>query len=520
MAYRHAEKGRGDIIRSADWNAMGYALEQLDQQVEQDRRSIQQLRQRLVDQLPETSRGETSDSSRATDRSTSSQQTSGEADVHSLQDGSVSNTHVASDAAIAEQKIALETTGHRHDGFDSALISYHDLVDKPTAPSSSGPVSVDHMQDGAITEDKLSTGAVSTSKLQTGAVTGDKLSAGAVSTEHLRDRAVTNTHVATDAAIAEQKIAFDTTGHRHDGNDSAPISYHDLVDRPTALSNPGPVTADQLQTGAVTGSKLSSGSVSASKLASGAVTSAKLATGAVSTEHLEDGVVTQDKLSDEAVSNQHVASDAAISEQKIAFETTGHRHDGRDSAPISYNDLIDKPSAQVSSGSVVVDQLQDGSITSNKLATPLEVNGNLMAEIIYARTVRAAKFEGDGSGLTGISDSDPSDQRLKTDIRPLEPVMDNLRQLQGVYYRWNNHERVNHLSRDTQIGLIADDVEQVFPELVSVDISDFKKLSYSKLTAILLEGLKEQAAKIEQLEERLSRMENPSFETNGRPLQR
>ncbi len=47
------------------------------------------------------------------------------------------------------------------------------------------------------------------------------------------------------------------------------------------------------------------------------------------------------------------------------------------------------------------------------------------------------------------------------------------------------------LPKDKQIGLIAQEVEKVFPELVSTDSEGYKSIAYGKLTAVLIEAIKE-----------------------------
>ncbi len=138
----------------------------------------------------------------------------------------------------------------------------------------------------------------------------------------------------------------------------------------------------------------------------------------------------------------------------------------------------------------------------------LDVNGNLSAEIIYARTVRAARFQGDGSYLSGIAGKeDLSDKRLKTVLKPLKEVQSRINEIQAVYYKWNDHEKVKDLSKESQIGLIADEVEAVFPELISKDNDGFKQMEYGKLTAVLLEVVKEQGQNIAELKERIVKLE-------------
>ncbi|WP_431736401.1 tail fiber domain-containing protein [Cellulosispirillum alkaliphilum] len=53
--------------------------------------------------------------------------------------------------------------------------------------------------------------------------------------------------------------------------------------------------------------------------------------------------------------------------------------------------------------------------------------------------------------------------------------------------------------RCPQIGFIAQEVEKVLPELVHTNDEGYKSLSYDKLTAVLLEAIKEQQAIIEEL---------------------
>ena len=58
-----------------------------------------------------------------------------------------------------------------------------------------------------------------------------------------------------------------------------------------------------------------------------------------------------------------------------------------------------------------------------------------------------------------------------------------------------------------QIGLIAQDVEKVLPELVHTDSDGYKSLSYDKLTAVLVEAVKELKAQNEKLQARVEALE-------------
>jgi len=76
-------------------------------------------------------------------------------------------------------------------------------------------------------------------------------------------------------------------------------------------------------------------------------------------------------------------------------------------------------------------------------------------------------------------------------------------ELQGVSYNWKTAQYPDWGFKDTkQIGLVAQDVETVIPELVSTDTKGFKAVSYNKLTAVLVEAVKELKAENEQLREK------------------
>ena len=129
--------------------------------------------------------------------------------------------------------------------------------------------------------------------------------------------------------------------------------------------------------------------------------------------------------------------------------------------------------------------------------------------------------------------SAPSDLRLKTDLRPVGSALDLVRRLQAVRYRWGE-DGLRYLTSDIsdmacagpgataqedeaakaeqlgkaraalagdRLGLIAQDVEAVLPELVRHDASGYKHIRYQHLTALLAEAVKELSVQVEALTE-------------------
>lgn len=100
-----------------------------------------------------------------------------------------------------------------------------------------------------------------------------------------------------------------------------------------------------------------------------------------------------------------------------------------------------------------------------------------------------------------------SDIRLKKNIEPLVGCLDKVLQLQGISFDWDK-EVSSYVgkNKDHELGLIAQEVEKVIPEVVfETNVLDLdyqvKNVDYEKLIPILVEAIKEQQVKINNLEE-------------------
>ena len=85
-----------------------------------------------------------------------------------------------------------------------------------------------------------------------------------------------------------------------------------------------------------------------------------------------------------------------------------------------------------------------------------------------------------------------SDIRYKKNIQPVKNALPAVLQLQPVTYYFKKDEFKNKNFNDAkQVGLIAQDVEKIYPELVQTDADGFKSIDYAKLTPILAQAIKE-----------------------------
>ena len=93
-----------------------------------------------------------------------------------------------------------------------------------------------------------------------------------------------------------------------------------------------------------------------------------------------------------------------------------------------------------------------------------------------------------------------SDQRLKTNIKPLEKALDKVLTLNGVTYEWRVNEFPDkNFDSNRHVGVIAQEVEAVLPEAVETGGDGYKSVNYSNITPLLIEAIKEQQAEIEEL---------------------
>jgi hypothetical protein len=101
-----------------------------------------------------------------------------------------------------------------------------------------------------------------------------------------------------------------------------------------------------------------------------------------------------------------------------------------------------------------------------------------------------------GNGTLGGTLTQSSDRRLKRDLSPLSSSLQKLTSLQGYHYYWKEKERDQSL----QTGLIAQEVEALFPELVKTDEKGFKSVNYTGLIPHLIESVKQLADRNAKLE--------------------
>ena len=88
-----------------------------------------------------------------------------------------------------------------------------------------------------------------------------------------------------------------------------------------------------------------------------------------------------------------------------------------------------------------------------------------------------------------------TDKKLKDNISPIPWAVDKVKALGGYSFDWN--DKSEHEGHD--IGVIAQEVEEVLPELVVTREDGYKAVSYEKIVALLIEAIKDQQLQIDAL---------------------
>jgi hypothetical protein len=101
-----------------------------------------------------------------------------------------------------------------------------------------------------------------------------------------------------------------------------------------------------------------------------------------------------------------------------------------------------------------------------------------------------------------------SDIRWKKNISDLDDALQGVMSLQAVNYDLRTEEFPQMgFESGSQIGLIAQDVEKIFPLLVNTDNNGFKAVAYDKLSVVLVEAVKEQQLQIQSQNDKIARLE-------------
>lgn len=126
----------------------------------------------------------------------------------------------------------------------------------------------------------------------------------------------------------------------------------------------------------------------------------------------------------------------------------------------------------------------------------LEALGIVSSSIVSSSIESLGNIEARGDIIAFSS----SDERLKDNIQTIKNSLSKILSLDAVEFDWNNKQST-HSGHD--IGLIAQQVEKVAPELVNTRNSGYLAIKYDKLTSLLVGAIKEQQEQIKALTDKV-----------------
>jgi hypothetical protein len=108
-------------------------------------------------------------------------------------------------------------------------------------------------------------------------------------------------------------------------------------------------------------------------------------------------------------------------------------------------------------------------------------------------TTTKLTFNASTGQLSATDLNSTSDERLKEDIKQITNALEKVLKLRGVSYTLKE-------SGVHRIGVIAQEVEEVIPEVIGIMNDNTKTVSYGNLVGLLIEAIKELSAQIEELQ--------------------
>ncbi len=142
-----------------------------------------------------------------------------------------------------------------------------------------------------------------------------------------------------------------------------------------------------------------------------------------------------------------------------------------------------------------------------------DLKSSIAMEIDSSRDVKIVESVGIGvaaNGTAGRLDCSndvvafsTSDERLKENIKPLDNALDKVLKISGVSFDWKplteKEKETIHGNQGQDVGVIAQEVEEVLPEVVTTRDSGYKAVKYEKIVPLLIESIKELKQEIEEL---------------------
>jgi hypothetical protein len=127
------------------------------------------------------------------------------------------------------------------------------------------------------------------------------------------------------------------------------------------------------------------------------------------------------------------------------------------------------------------------------------VNSGNATYVAFYATGGTTLSSGQGQTVYAGDFATASDIALKNVEGNIEDSLSKILSLRGIRYTWNDAaQNMGFAKNQKQIGVVADDIEKILPELIKYDNDGYKLVSYDRLVPVLIEAIKELYNKIEK----------------------
>jgi len=133
-----------------------------------------------------------------------------------------------------------------------------------------------------------------------------------------------------------------------------------------------------------------------------------------------------------------------------------------------------------------------------------KINGHLVVGNITPISSTTGRIEA-SDDIVAFS---TSDGRLKENIRELDGALDKVRAIRGVSFDWRKDMEHIHGYRDGDVGVIAQELQQVLPEAIRQNESGYLSVRYEKIIPLLVEVVKELDRKVDALTKQNNELQN------------
>jgi hypothetical protein len=173
------------------------------------------------------------------------------------------------------------------------------------------------------------------------------------------------------------------------------------------------------------------------------------------------------------------------------------------SSQITYASISSIPAGIVSGSTQVTPLLPTGTVSGSAQVTLSSTTGGTTSSNVQFNSLgigmAASATAGRIDATNDVVAFSSSDIRFKENIVPIENALDKISKISGNTYDWKAENKIEHGYEGNDVGVIAQEIEAVLPQLVQTRENGFKAVKYDKLVALLIEGIKEQQTQIEKL---------------------